>query len=769
MVGVMIGADKKRDTDDIEAEAKAKTDWPSTRVRISPPSLVSPERPAPQRHLQIGLSLGVILLAGLAHLTGASNVVAIAMALIGAGSLALALRAIREERRAASILDRDAARSRQEMESLADRMWKLQESEERFRGLIDALGDIVVHRDGDGRIVYANKVLGELLGREPKDLSGRTLSELGIDIGTVPHAAFARGECLSSTDVAVRSREGMRWFSWIELSVRDAKSGAISHRAIARDITARKRAETALINARERSEHASQAKSRFLATVSHEIRTPMNGIMGMAKLLADTELSPEQHTYVGAISTSASALLALIEDLLDYSKIEVGRLDLEVQPVSPRELAESVVELLAARAFAKKIDLGCHVAPDVPAMMSTDPGRLRQVLLNLIGNAIKFTDTGGVLVTLRRDGSDDAPVLRVSVLDSGPGLDKRDVERIFKEFEQVDDSSTRRHGGAGLGLAISKRIVDAMKGNIDVQSTPGKGTEFTVTLPVADARDDMPVAEAPLQDLRALVLTPHLMEAKAMALTIEANGGRAEVTSSVEEATALARQAADPFNTVLVDASLETNEIGLLNRLREAGICSGRAITLIAPTDRGRLAEFRAAGYAGFLARPVRRETLMRVLMEDGTSMKASATQPQASGSGAIAPSGTRGALRILIAEDNEINAMLARAALSKAGHEVDVVTNGRAAVEAVSSGNKRYDVVLMDLHMPIMDGLDAIGAIRRHEEEHGLPPIPIMVLSADGQETTRHGVLAHGASGLLTKPLDPQELVTAVEEQTAA
>ncbi len=243
-------------------------------------------------------------------------------------------------------------------------MWELQESEERFRGLIDALGDLVVHRDREGRIVYANKVFADLVGVDPRDLYGKSLSELGIEVGVVPDAAFADGECLSSTDVAIQSREG-RALVLVDRAVgaRQDEQPHVSHRAIARDITARKRAETALINARERAEHASQAKSRFLATVSHEIRTPMNGIMGMAKLLADTELSPEQRTYVGAISTSASALLALIEDLLDYSKIEAGRFDAEPQPMSPRELAESVVELLAAKAFAKGIGLGCLRRP----------------------------------------------------------------------------------------------------------------------------------------------------------------------------------------------------------------------------------------------------------------------------------------------------------------------------------------------------------------------------------------------------------------------
>ncbi|RVB12784.1 PAS domain S-box protein, partial [Mesorhizobium sp. M7A.F.Ca.CA.004.05.1.1] len=289
--------------------------------------------------------------------------ISVALLATGLAGLALHLRARRSEHRTSALLDETTARSRAEIETLADRMWEMQESDERFRGLIDALGDLVIHRDRDGYIVYANKVFADLVEIDQRDLAGKTLAELGIEVGMVPDAAFSDHECLSSTDVSISTPSGQRWFSWIELSVRDKDSGAVSHRAIARDITARKRAESSLITARERAEYASQAKSRFLATVSHEIRTPMNGIMGMARLLADTSLSPEQQTYVGAVSTSASALLALIEDLLDYSKIEAGRFDPEPQPMSVREIADNIIELLAARAFAKDIGLGCHVEP----------------------------------------------------------------------------------------------------------------------------------------------------------------------------------------------------------------------------------------------------------------------------------------------------------------------------------------------------------------------------------------------------------------------
>jgi PAS domain S-box-containing protein len=741
----------------------------SGRRQISSVPPLSTELPSRSpRVLSFLTIMAILALAGVARLTGAPDFLAVALVAVGVALLFVLARAFRAENRAVSIVAESEARNRVEIEGLADRMWELQESEERLRGLVDALGDLVVHRDRHGGIVYTNKVFADLLGADRRDLVGQTLAELGVEVGVVPDAAFADGECLSSTDVSIRTATGIRWFSWIELSVLDKSNDQVSHRAIARDITSRKLAETALISARERAEFASQAKSRFLATVSHEIRTPMNGIMGMAKLLADTEVSPEQRTYVGAISTSASALLALIEDLLDYSKIEAGRFDAEPQPMSPRDIADNVVELMAAKAFAKGIGMGSHVARDVPQMITADPGRVRQILLNLLGNAVKFTDTGGVMLTVTKTGGGTTPAIRFSVVDTGSGLQKSDAERIFNEFEQGDGSSTRQHGGAGLGLAISKRLVASMGGTISVTSEPGKGSDFYFEIPANDATDAPQMHGTVLDGRKVVVLSRNAVEAEAIAMTIRAYGGVVGIATTEAQAAALA----DGCSALLVDAAIEKSDGRVLKRLRQLGFAGADAITMIAPTDRGMLGEFRASGYSTFLARPVRSETLLRVLLAAVATAQAPlrATVDRTNAKAPRANNRLPG-LAILVAEDNDINAMLARATLLKAGHRVDIVGNGKAAVEAVTgSGRKRrYDVILMDLHMPVMDGLDAIAAIRRYEEETGIAPVPIMVLSADSQEKTRHAVLAHGASGFVTKPLDPEALVRTVEERAAA
>ena len=734
-----------------------------TKNRLYPQMLRGAGRSALDIAMPGALVAGTAAAAAYSIYAGApflQQAIAAAAAVLGAGTV-VRMRSLAARARVVEANARQ--REQREIEELADRLWELEESEERFRGLVDALGDIVVHRDREGRIVYANRVLASLLGREVEELEGKTLAEVGIDIGVVMDAAFNDGECLSSTDVAIRTKTGARWYSWIELSVRDQTSEAVSHRAIARDITDRKRAELAANSARERAETASKAKSRFLATVSHEIRTPMNGIMGMAKLLRGTELSPEQNTYVGAISTSASALLALIEDLLDFSKIEAGRLELEPRLSSPRELAEHTVELLAARAFAKDIGLGCFVAPNVPVTAMIDPGRFRQILLNLVGNAIKFTDTGGVLVEITGSEAGRERTLVIRVKDTGPGLEKSDLKRIFEEFEQADGSPTRKHGGAGLGLAITSRIVEAMNGRIEVDGAPGKGATFTVTLPLEEASSASIEQGSALDEVRVLVVSSNAMEMDAIARMVEAFGGSVDTAKSVDEAIRLAGEG-NRYGSVLIDSALERPNCASLKSLRRQ-LPDGKAITLITPSDRSRLSELRGGGYTAFLPRPVRSDTLLRLLLQNGD---------QQAGRTGVTPnvqlkaqSGT--GISVLIAEDNQINALLARSALTRAGHRVEVVPNGRAALQALTGSRQRFDVVLMDLNMPVMDGMDAIAGLRRHEEAHGFPPIPVLVLSADSQDETRQSVLVRGASGFLTKPLDPADLVAAVEQHASA
>lgn len=737
---------------------------------MSPRPTGGPEpefKPAGSGRLLGALTIAIFALAAYVALFGMVESVEIALMGLGACCAWLAVRQTDAESAMNRYLADREEQHQQALESLADRMWEMQEGEARSRDLIDTLGDLVVHRDRSGRIVYANRIFADLVGCPPEELQGRTLEDLKIDVGLTADTAFSDGECLTYNDVPIRTSTCVRWFSWIELSTRDDTTGAVSHRAIARDITVRKKAEAASTEARERAEYANRSKSRFLATVSHELRTPLNGIMGMATLLADTALSPEQRTYVSSVSTSSKALLVLIEDLLDFSRIEAERFELEREPVSPREMIENIVELLVARAYEKPIGLGCHIAADVPESIQTDPGRLRQVLMNVVGNAVKFTDSGGVMIDVSACNRKTHSALRFVVEDTGPGLAPEDKARIFEEFEQGDGTSTRRHGGTGLGLAISRRIVTAMGGQVIVEDRPEGGAAFTVEIPVES--DVKPSCRQPteLAGRRILIVSPNHMESEAMRRTLQSRGGQAVVHHSLEEVL-LSSGADDRFDTVIIDAVLEKREESAIGQLRAAKKLPKRSVVMIAPNDRGRLPQFDKLGYSGFLARPVRGKTLLRVM--NGNSAADSERQSVSPDNipDSSHPSERR-ALSVLAAEDNEINAMLVTAALKKAGHEVTIVGNGKDAVTAATANDQRFDAILMDLHMPVMDGLDAIALIRKHEECEGIDAVPILALTADGQLDTRETVISRGATGFVTKPVDPHELVSSINDAVSA
>lgn len=648
-----------------------------------------------------------------------------------------------------------------EVERLSDVAWELREGEERYRSLVDAQGDLVVRRNREGLVTFVNDAFARTFGRRATDYIG-----LPLDIGQPTPSRL--GAQMHSADVCLETVHGPRWYAWVDIPARDDDGHAGACLGVARDITERKASEQALNEARQRAEAASQAKSQLLATVSHEFRTPLNGILGLTMLLRESGLTTEQQTYARGVQSSGKTLLSLVDDMLDFSRIEAGRLELRPEPTAIEPLVRDLVELLAVRAHHKNIEIAADVPVDVPDV-AVDPVRLRQVLINLAGNGIKFTDSGGVLISVEavRDGGPGVR-LRFTVSDTGPGIPTNEAERLFGEFEQRDSAPGRQHGGTGLGLAISRRLVHRMGGELVLEPGAGKPTgkvegatfAFALDLPMAPAGKR--AAEQRLDGWRILVVAPAGVEAPLAVRQLAATGAEArlaETTGVAGGLLAAAAAARQPYHAILLDSRLMTDAAAALEELRRAAGTRLPAAVMVEPGGRSAVAILREAGFAAYLARPLRRESLVRIVRSILTTDTPFHADPRDENQPPQPPARADRPMAVLLAEDNEINALLARAVLEGLGHPVTEVRDGAAAVAAVTDRDAPFGAILMDLHMPGLDGLTAARRIRIHETAAGKPPTPILAVTADVMPGTRQAAHAAGVSEVLEKPLTPDTL----------
>ncbi|MBI3704096.1 MAG: response regulator [Rhizobiales bacterium] len=644
------------------------------------------------------------------------------------------------------------------IEELSDNNWEMREAEERARSLLEAQGDLIVRRDGEGCVTYANDAYCALAGKPREALLGKKFEFPVLEHGAL--GVLADGTRVHDQKIACG--DSARWIAWREDAVRTEQGSEVQ--SVGRDVTDRVEAEHALTLARDQAETANRAKSRFLAMVSHEVRTPLNGILGMSDLLLDTPLTPDQITYAKAAKTSGETLLSLIEEVLDFSKIEAGKLDLEARPFVLGVLVEEAVELLAPRAQAKGIEIASFFDENLPHTVVGDAARLRQVLLNLAGNAIKFTQTGGVAVIV--EPGEHEHEIRFQVRDTGIGLKTEDLQRLFLEFEQADGSSTRKFGGTGLGLAISKRIVERMDGRIAVDSAPGAGATFSFTVPLRRARAEDATARFVAPDMTdAAVLIVAAAEIEASLLARRVGHWGAKTCAVIDERIALALLPERPWDALLVDFPQAQQMIAAGDHRR---LDVKRRIVLIRPTERHELPALKAAGFTSYLVKPVRAASLAARLRAEGEfeHALAEAVDERNEASYAAAAGKNKG-LSILVAEDNEINALLARALLVRLGHRPTIAGNGEAAVEswaAAHAAGTPYDLVLMDVQMPVMDGLEATRRIRAAELAAGERPARIVALTANAYPEDRAAALAAGMDDLLVKPLDRERLREALE-----
>ncbi|MEL6372901.1 MAG: ATP-binding protein [Pseudomonadota bacterium] len=728
-----------------------------------------------------------------------------------------------------------------DLEALKDAAWELREREARYRDLLDSQSDLIYRRDQAGRVTYANRAFAQTFGLDGADLIGRRFEPPILAENTTALVNGDDGHLHQRTTLH-DTIDGERWIEWrIQTlttgspaprptaatsapSARSATAAApapdraialgIETQHVGRDVTATLQAQHRLEDAQRRADAANRAKSRFLASMSHEIRTPMNGILGMTELLLDTPVNAEQRTYARAIDSSGRVLMELIDEILDFSKIEAGKLALDAVPFSLETCIQDVVELLSAKAGEKQLELAWAIEPTLPTILIGDEVRLRQILMNLIGNAVKFTTSGGILVRASRARATAAIrprhrlALTIAIEDTGIGLSREAIDRVFEEFEQADHGPSHQ-GGTGLGLAISRRLARAMDGDIRIESEPDVGSTFSLDISLLVGEHHSAAKLAPGAQHHILLAINRPIERRALRLVLDGLGLAVE-DAAPEHAPALISDAAHnelPFDTLITD--VEDGLEAARARLALAKEAAGdrlRALVLIDPSGRTRFPALRRAGFQGYLVRPIRPHTLLVQLQRpagpdqtvrrddltathggdavaagsQGKSTKpkhdaAPARPPllEAPSPNALRPEAARSvrqAPHVLLAEDNDINAMLADHMLRKAGCTVTPAADGREALGAVRALLTResdaFDLILMDIHMPELNGFEAADAIRAlFRETPALDRPPIVALTANAFAEDRARCMAAGFDDYAAKPVMQETLLALLRD----
>ncbi len=670
----------------------------------------------------------------------------------------------------------------------------LQDSERRLAHIIEFLPDATVVTDTGGKIVTWNKAMADLTETSADVMLGKGNYEVAlpfygerrpilVDLALRPDARWEatynsfvrRGDILYGEIYAPVLRGGQVYIMATAAVIRDSRGQPVGAIEIVRDLSERKIMEEAMRDARDAAESATRAKSEFLANMSHEIRTPMNAIIGMTSLMLNTELTDEQRDLTETVRSSGDALLALINDILDFSKIEAGRMDMEVQPFDLRQCLESAVDLVAVRANEKGLDLGCLIEHETPPTLMGDVTRLRQILVNLLNNAIKFTERGEVVLRAVAEqvtdaGSDFATwaTLHFSVRDTGIGIPPERRDRLFKSFSQVDASTTRRYGGTGLGLAISARLAELMGGKMWVESSglPGQGStfHFTVRVPVSSdyLERQFPVDLPELAGKRVMIVDDNLTNCLILTRQAEGWGMLPETFDSPLEALETIRRGVT-FDLAILDMQMpDMDGLQLARGIRD--VCPAEVLPLIMLTSLGRRDPAAdALGFAAFLHKPIKSAALHDSLRQALGGLRDRETRPRGGGGGGsvIIDSGlaARHPLRILVAEDYAINQKVALYTLSKMGYRADLAANGIEALEALR--RQDYDVVLMDVQMPVMDGLEASQCIVAEWAAARRPRI--IAMTANAMQGDREICLDAGMDDYITKPVQVGELQAAL------